>query len=137
MVVANCPLCVDEVVARPILVVKGFPDRVVAVDRYRVCDFQVLNGLRHVRLIFFKGELGCVHANYNQAVILVFLRPRLHIGNGPEAIDARIGPEIDDNDLAFQTLTRAGHGIQPGDRAVETRQRSFVSELYLSRLLCG
>jgi hypothetical protein len=42
LVMPNAALRVDEVKGRPIFVVEGTPDRMVAVDRDRVVDLHVL-----------------------------------------------------------------------------------------------
>ena len=45
-----------------------------------------------------------MHADHHQAVILVFLRPGADVRQRAQAVDAGIGPEIHQHDLAAQAL---------------------------------
>ena len=51
-----------------------------------------------------EGELRRMHADHEETLILVFLGPGLDIGDRAQAIDAGVGPEIDQHDLTAQTL---------------------------------
>jgi hypothetical protein len=74
----------------------------IAINRDRILDPQVHHGAAHILDIFFKGELRRVHADHDEAAILVFLGPRADIGKCAEPIDAGIGPELDEDDFSAQ-----------------------------------
>ena len=95
LMMANMPLGIDAIQSRPILVIEGVPYGVVVVERDRIVDPHVLDGPAHIVEVVLEGELGCMHADDDQAVILVFGRPRADIGKGAAPIDAGVGPEID------------------------------------------
>ena len=59
-----------------------------------------------------------MHADHHQALVLVFLGPGPDIGHRAQAIDAGIGPEIDQHDLAARAPRRQRRRVQPFDRAV-------------------
>ena len=64
-------------------------------------------GLRlHVAHHVLEREFGRVHSHDHESVGRVALVPGFDVGKGPLAVDARVGPEVDDDDLA----TEAGDG---------------------------
>ncbi|MOA22820.1 hypothetical protein D3C78_1434060 [compost metagenome] len=111
MVVANLALGIDQVMRRPVAVIKGAPDLVIIVDCHRVIDLEVRDGLPDIVDFLFKGEFGCVDTDDDKALIAVFVCPRPHIWNGADAVDAGIGPEVDEDDLATQLFARERWGI--------------------------
>ena len=80
------------------------------------------NGLLHVIDVLLECKFRRMHADHHQALVLVFLRPGANIRNRAQAVDAGIGPEIDQHDLALQILRRQRRRVQPFGRAVERRQ---------------
>jgi hypothetical protein len=46
------------------------------------------------------GSFPGWYADHNQTLVFVFLRPAFHVGQRAQAIDAGVGPEIDQHDLA-------------------------------------
>ena len=46
-----------------------------------------------------------MNPDHNQSVILVLLVPTADVGQGSQAVDARVGPEVDQHDLAPQALS--------------------------------
>ena len=125
MVVADVALGIDEIMRRPVLVVEGAPDRIVVVDRDRIVDLEIGDGLAHVVDVLLEGELRRVHADHDQALVLVLLGPGADVGNRAQAVDAGVGPEIDQHDLALEALRRQRRRVQPLDRAGEWRQRAL------------
>ena len=114
MVVANAALGVDEIVGRPVLVLEGAPDGEIIVHGDRIVDAQAAHRVADVGLGLLEGELGRVDADDDQALVLVLLGPGANVGQGAQAVDAGVGPEIDDHDLAAQLLRRQGRGVDPG-----------------------
>src|SRR5882724_1830512 len=101
-------LCVDDIMGRPVLIVEPPPDRIVAVERDRVGDAQVMHGLTYIAEVLFEGKLGRMNANYHESVLLVLLVPAAHVGQRAQAVDARVGPEVDQHDFAAQALSGQG-----------------------------
>src|SRR5690242_21560591 len=79
--VADVSVGVDEVVGRPIFVLKRLPNRIITVDCNRIRDFEILYGLPYVGKILLKSELRCVNADNDETGSSIFLPPRLHVGN--------------------------------------------------------
>jgi hypothetical protein len=78
--------------------------RVVVVDRDRVIDPHVAHGPADVGRVVREAEFGGVHADHGQAVIGVFLGPGTQVGELAEPVDAGVGPEADQDDLAAQLV---------------------------------
>src|SRR3954465_13507553 len=95
-------LGVGEVARGPVVVVAGSPYRIVVVDRDRVFDPQVTYGAVDVVRVVFESEFGGVYRDHRQIVIGVFFGPGAEVGQLAEPVDAGVGPEVDDYDLALQ-----------------------------------
>jgi len=61
-----------------------------------------------------------VHADDNEP-ILVLLRPRANIRKRPQPVDARVGPEVDEDDLPLQLGRGQARRIEPFGGAIERR----------------
>src|SRR4029077_12370723 len=96
--------------------------RIVVIDRHRVAHAELLYRAAHVRLVLLEGKLRRVHADDDESAILVTLVPGLQVRQRTQAVDAGVGPEVDQYDLAAQTLPREWRGIEPGDCATQGRQ---------------
>jgi hypothetical protein len=57
------------------VVVEGAPDRVVVVERDRIVDFALLDRRPHAVDLMLERELRRVHADHDQPVVSVGLRP--------------------------------------------------------------
>lgn len=132
--VADAALRVDEVVCRPIPVLEGAPNRIVVIDRHRKADFQVRDGFFYVIDIFLEGKFRSMHANHYKSLVLIFFGPGPDIGDRAQTIDAGIGPEIDNDDLAFEGLRGQWRRIQPPDGTEQRRHSPFVREIFYLRL---
>ena len=100
--VADVSVLVDEVVGRPVVVAVRLPGAVVVVERDRIANAEPLHGGAHVAEIVLERELGRVHAEDDQALRAVARVPGLQIRKRAQAVDARVGPEVDEHDLAAQ-----------------------------------
>ena len=69
-----------------------------------------------------------MHADDDEAVLPIFLIPRPHIGEGSQAIDAAVGPEVDDDDFALELFARKRRAVEPWTQAVERGQLAFDRE---------
>ena len=56
-----------------------------------------------------------MNPDHDQAFVAVLLRPSFEIGQLPDAVDARVRPEIDDHDFTSQTFRCQWGRIQPFD----------------------
>ena len=136
VVVADLPLCIDQVLCRPIAVLERTPDLVVIVDCNRITDLELLDRLFDVVDLLLEGEFRGVYTDDDQALILVFFGPGANIGEGPDAVDAGIGPEIDEDDLAVKLFPRQRRRVQPLDGAVQRRRRALDGQIAAERLSC-
>ncbi|MCY1401498.1 hypothetical protein D9M71_166180 [compost metagenome] len=125
---ADASVGVDEVVRRPVLVVEGAPDRVVVVDGDRIVDAELAHRLGHIAYIALEGEFRRVHADHHQPLVAVFVRPGFHVGQGAQAVDAGVGPEIHQHHLAAQALCAQRWRVKPLDGAAQRGQRAFVRQ---------
>src|SRR6185437_9417202 len=96
---ANAASGVDEIVRGPVFVTEGFPYLVVAVEGDGIGDLEVVHGALDVRLLFLKGELRSVYPDDDKSVVLVLGVPGAGVGERAQAVDAGIGPEIDQNNF--------------------------------------
>src|SRR3954463_13217038 len=129
MMMANAPLSIDEVQGWPILISKGTPDDVIAIHGNRVADLHVANGPSNVVDIFFKRKLRCVDADDYEPLILVFLCPGTDIGKGAAPVDASVGPEVDEDDLAAQRLGCQWRRIKPRVRVRKRHQFGLAAAI--------
>ena len=79
VVISNASLAIDEIVRRPVFIVEGSPDRVVAIDRNGVDDLQIANRFFHIGALFFEGEFRRMHANNDQTRVFILRCPSLHV----------------------------------------------------------
>ncbi len=71
-------------------------------------------------------ELGRVDADHDKFILIFFFELR-EGGQNVVAIDAAIGPEVEDDDLAVEILeANRPAGIQPGDAALERISDDFL-----------
>jgi hypothetical protein len=54
-----------------------------------------------------------VHADHDQAAVLELFMPARDIRQRPQAVNAGVGPEIDQDHLAAQTTDRKRLGVEP------------------------
>ena len=78
-----------------------------------------------------KANSGVLDPHHDEAVVLVVLVPRFHVGEGTLAVDARVGPEVDQHHLALQL----GQGqrlvawrVEPAHDAGEVRGLAQVGQ---------
>ena len=75
-----------------------------------------LVALQHVRRALLEGKLRRVHADDHQAGLLVLVGPGAKVGQGAQAVDARVGPEVDQHHLAAQAFMGQRGGVDPVGR---------------------
>ena len=104
--VAHAPPRVDQVLRGPVLVAVRAPVGEVVVLRDRVAQPVALDRLPHVPRVPLERELGRVHADDGETVAAVAGVPGAERRQRPEAVDARVGPEVDQHDPAAQRPER-------------------------------
>src|SRR5829696_3871322 len=133
------PLSIDEVVSGPVAVPERPPDLEVIVDRDWVSDPEVPDRTFHVMDSLFERELRSMHANHDQALILVLLGPGPHVGNRADAVDAGVRPEVDEDDLATELFGCQRLRIQPLHGTIQGRQRALdwqAAVVVLANIVC-
>lgn len=111
---------VDDHARRPGLHAVAAPDLVTGVVRDRMLDLVAHEDALEVLGVLLVRELGRVNADHDEFFGEALLE-RLQIPKNVHAVDAAVGPEVEDHDLATQLRQRHRRGdIQPRDRAVKT-----------------
>ena len=82
-------------------------------------------------------ELGGVHAEHDQPVLLVPLGPGAQVGQGAQPVDAGVGPEVDQHHTAAQPGGRQWRRVEPLGRAGQGRQRPLNRQLDRRRVRGG
>ena len=123
VVEADPPVAIDEVGGRPVVVLERPPDGEVVVDDDRVADVQLARRAAHVVEVVLEPELGRVRADDDEPAVAIPLVPRPDVRQRPQPVDARVRPEVDEDDAPAQPLGRERLGVEPDGRAVERRER--------------
>ena len=121
--VAHPSLGIDEVRGRPVLVLVRLPDRVVVVLDHRIAEAVLGDRVAHVRLVALERELRRVHAHDHEPGPPVAPVPRLQVRQRADAVDAGVGPEVDQHRVAAQPVERqraAARRVEPPLRSVES-----------------
>ena len=129
VVIALPPLRIEEVVRRPVIVLERRPHDQLVIERDGVADVQILDRLAHIIGIAFEGEFRGMDADHHQSIVGIGVVPGAHIGNGADAIDAAVGPEVDEHDLALELLAGQSGAVDPRAERVERRQLAFNRQL--------
>src|SRR5690348_10090956 len=93
-------LGVDEIEGRPVVVGECAPNTKVVVDSDRIVDLPGLDRPPHVVEVVLELELGRVHADRDEAMIAIPLRPGPVVRLSAQPVDARVRPELNDDDMA-------------------------------------
>ena len=125
---------VDEVLGRPGAVLVRVPGLVAVVDRDRVADAELAGGLADVGRDVLERELGRVHADDPQARLPVGGIPRLQVRQRAQAVDAGVGPEVDEHDLASKRRDGLRLRVDPRRDASEVRRGAVVLQGVRGRL---
>ena len=100
MVVADEAVLVDQVFMRPVAVAEGAPRRVIVVLYYRIADAMLGHSRNHIVIFLLEREFRGMHADDDQSFVPIFSVPVREIRKSADAIDARIGPKVNQHDLA-------------------------------------
>src|SRR5262245_57450962 len=120
---------IDEIESGPILVAEGAPYCKVVVDRDWIRQSHDLYGAADVFEILLEWKLGRMHADHHQALILVLLRPRAHVRKLAKPVDARVGPDVDEDDLSAKVGSGQRLRVEPCGSIREGRQLTFELSL--------
>ena len=121
-------LGVDQDQGRPAIDAEPVPDDLVGVVDHRVLDPVLVDLLADVLGLALGLELGGVDADDDQ-LVLVFLLEGGEVGQDVVAVDAAIGPEVEQDDLAAQLfeVDRPG-GVEPADSPLQVDPRGLAKE---------
>ena len=131
MGLADVALGIGQVVSGPVVVVEVGPGGQVGVDGHGVGDAEALDAPTHVVHLLLEGVLRGVDADHLQAGGGVGLVELLDAGDRALAVDARVGEEVDQGDLAGATLLGQGlvaGRVDPGHCAVNGGKGAAVTE---------
>ena len=117
---------VDQVLGRPVLVLVGVPRGHPVVLGDRIADALAADRRGHVAGVALEGELRRVHADDRQPVRPVRAVPGLQVRQRAQAVDAGVGPEVDEHDPAAQGAERQRAGVEPALVADEVGRRAVV-----------
>ena len=129
MVVPDASLRIDKVLRRPILVVEGAPNEIVAVHGDRIVDPQRFNLTADVVDNLLKSVFRRMDADHDQSLILVFLRPCAKVSLRAQPVDAGVCPEMDEDDFSAQARRRERRRIEPVLRALKRSQFGLPGDL--------
>src|SRR5215218_7444724 len=127
MMMSNTPLRIDKIQSRPIPVMEGPPYGKLIIDGDRVFDPSLFHGPANVVDVLLKSELRRMDADHHQSLILVFLGPSADVGSRSQPVDARVGPEVDEDDFSPQSWRGQGQRIQPLVRVLEGSQLGLTT----------
>ncbi len=127
-------LRIDDPQAGPARDVESIPQLVVAIVNHRMLDIVAEHRIGNIFRVLFGVELGRMNADDDQLVrerMLKFLQNRQDV----HAVDAAIGPEIEQHKLATQLLEiDRSAGVDPSSAGVERRR---LLAAIGKRIACG
>ena len=129
MVVADPPFAIDEIMGGPEAVFERAPQPEVVIERDGIVDAELGNRLADIGGFPLEREFRRVDADDDQAMLGITIMPGADVWQGAQAIDAGIGPEIDQDDLAAKLLAGERLAVDPRAESVERGQRALDREL--------
>ena len=127
---------IDEVVGGPVLVAVRLPGGVAGVQRDRVVDAEPAHRAADVGRVGLEGELRRVDAYDGQAPAAVLPVERLEPGQRAQAVDAGVGPEVQQHHAAPQggQGQRVPAGVEPGRDPAQRRGGPGVGQAQVGAL---
>ena len=103
--------------ARPV----GPPQPHVLVHHHRVPDAVALHRGADAAAVGLVVELGRVHADHDERAAGEDALEVLEVGQDVHAVDAAVGPEVEQHDLALELLREAQRpvGVEPGETRIQ------------------
>ncbi len=126
MGVPDVAVAVDEVLRRPVLVAVGVPGRVIVVERDRIAHAEAGGVRADVGEHVLERELGGVDAEDDEPLRAVGAVPALQVGQRSDAVDARVRPEVDEDDLPAERGEGERTGVQPLRHLLEVGRLAVV-----------
>ena len=103
MGVANHSVFVDQIFGRAEAVGLATPSDEIVIQDHRPGYPVVLSGVHRIVQVFLEFELGRMHSDDDQSVVLVLGVPLLQKGHGTDSVDAGMAPKIDQDNLSAQS----------------------------------
>jgi hypothetical protein len=100
-------------------------------------DAQAPDGGLDIPTLLLEGEFGRVHADHDKALVLVLFMPSGDVRQRAQAVDAGVGPELNQHDLAAEAFRRQRRRIQPGGNPGELRHGAGVLPRRFFAEQCG
>src|SRR6185437_10324410 len=130
VVISNTTLRIRDVERRPIRVVERLPDRVVVVDGGGEIDVLLAHRAPNVVHVLLELELGRLDVDHDHALVSILLGPGADVGEHADRVDAGVGGEVDDHDLAAQAGRVERARAEPGGRSIEGGQGTLVGQAH-------
>src|SRR5262249_8198626 len=121
VMLANGSFGVNQIQRWPVLIVERTPDRVVAVHDHGVIDLHLPYCAADIVRVVFERELWRVHADEDER-LPILLPPSAKVRQRTQPIDARVGPEVDDDDLPGKAWRGQSGRVEPLDGVTNRRQ---------------
>src|SRR5579862_7197275 len=99
--------------SRPIMIIIVLPCFISVIERHGIGYTQTSNGTFYIIWIFFKLKFRRMHTNNYKPMILIILMPFFYVRKRANAVNATIGPKINQNNMAFKFFNRERLAINP------------------------
>src|SRR6202521_2289833 len=113
MGIPDQPVLVDQILGRPVLVLVGVPRCHLRINGNRPLDAVVRDRLPDVGDALLKVKLGAVHPNDDEPAVPVLVPPVPQKRERALAIDARVGPEVDQDDFPTKLADLERRAVLP------------------------
>ena len=129
------PFRVDDHQCRPAAEAELPADGAFAVVNDGVFNLVADDGFADILAVAFVVEFGVMHANHDD-LVRVLLFQEFEIRQNVHAVDAAVGPEVEDDNLASQFLQGdLARGVQPFRTAFEAGSRETTGKRVLASIL--
>src|SRR6476646_9355901 len=91
---SDTTLCIHEIEGGPVFIAECSPDRIIAINRDRKLNAYLACRSANIVYVLFERELRRVYAYNDQSLVLVFVSPRAYIRQLTTPVNARVGPEL-------------------------------------------
>lgn len=102
MIMSQIPLTIDEVFRWPVLIAKCFPGREHIIKCNWVSDACLSYCLFYIFRNLFEYKFWSMDTNDDESFFAVFFVPLDQIRKSSLTIDARVGPEVDEDNLSLE-----------------------------------
>src|SRR6266852_168049 len=113
MGIPDQPVLVNQILRGPVLVLVGVPCCHLRINGNRPLNAVMRDRLPDVGDALLKLKLGAVHPNDDEPAVLVLVPPVPQERERALAVDARVGPEVDEDDLPAKLADLERRAVLP------------------------